>query len=228
MIQAFNLSVEYKDGLTALKDINLHIQRGEFAFLVGPSGAGKSTLLKLITREVVPSKGQLFINGKSIIRLRSGRVPFLRRAIGIVFQDFRLLENKTAYENVAYALQVVECPKREIRERAMAALELVGLAEKANSHPHEMSGGEQQRVAIARAIVNHPLLIIADEPTGNLDPDTSWEIINLFFEINKRGTTVVVATHDKEMVNRSKKRVIALENGTIIRDQQRGGYGDEA
>ncbi len=224
MIQAFNLSSSYGGVNNSLTDINLHIHRGEFAFLVGPSGAGKSTLMKIITREVVPTRGQMFINGKSIIRLRNSKVPHLRRSIGIVFQDFRLLENRTAIDNVSFALRVVETPKREIHSRAMAALEMVGLMGKAQSLPNEMSGGEQQRVAIARAIVNNPLLIIADEPTGNLDPDTSWEIIKLLAEINRRGTTIFIATHDKEMVNKTKKRVIALENGRIVRDEQRGEY----
>lgn len=228
MIQAFNLSMEYKEGVPALHDINLHIKKGEFVFLVGPSGAGKSTFMKLITRELVPTKGQLFINGKSVVRLRPGKVPYLRRLIGVIFQDFRLLENKTAYENVSFALEVVEAPRREIRERALVALEMVGLKEKIDSFPNELSGGEQQRVAIARAIVNNPLLIVADEPTGNLDPDTSWEIMKLLMEINKRGTTILMATHDKEMVNRCKKRVIAIENGRIVRDEQKGGYHSEA
>lgn len=224
MIQAFNVSAGYKDGVDAINDINLHIHRGEFAFLVGQSGAGKSTFLKIITREVVPHRGQLFINGKSIVRLSHRRVPYLRRSIGIVFQDFRLLENRSVLENVSFALRVVECPGREIEPRAMAALEMVGLEDKFDCMPNELSGGEQQRVAIARAIVNNPLLIVADEPTGNLDPETSLGIMKLFVEINKRGTTVLIATHDKEMVNRVRRRVIALENGRVIRDEQRGEY----
>lgn len=229
MIQLFNVSKEYSEGSVALDNINLHIHKGEFVFIVGPSGAGKSTLIKLLTREVLPTGGQIFINGKSIVRLRPAKVPYLRRMMGIVFQDFRLLENKTAYENISFALEVVEVPRREIPARVNSALEMVGLAHKAQSFPNELSGGEQQRVAIARAIINNPYLLIADEPTGNLDPDNSWEIMKLLSEINKRGTTVIIATHDKEIVDKAQRRVLVLDKGRIVKDEQQGGYchGDQ-
>ncbi|MFZ5752861.1 MAG: cell division ATP-binding protein FtsE [Bacillota bacterium] len=226
MIQLFNVSKTYEGEVKveALRDINLHIKRGEFVFLVGPSGAGKSTLTRLMIREELPSKGQILVDNRSLLRMKEREVPYFRRKIGFIFQDFRLLMERTVYENVAFAMEAIEAPSSEVRERVPAVLELVGLKDKLSAYPHQLSGGQQQRVCIARAIVNNPLLIIADEPTGNLDPDTSWEIMNLLLAINKRGTTIVTATHDKEMVDRIKRRVIALQNGRIVRDEERGGY----
>lgn len=217
----------YPDGTVALQGINVIIDRNEFVYVVGPSGAGKSTFMKLIYREEVPSKGQISVNGFNIGKLKQRKIPFVRRNIGVIFQDYRLLPKLTAYENVAFAMEVVEAPRRTIRRRTMEVLDLVGLKHKANSLPAQLSGGEQQRIAIARAIVNSPAVIVADEPTGNLDPDTSWGIMKLLEEINFRGTTIVMATHNKEIVNTMRKRVIAIEQGSIVRDQQRGEYGYE-
>ncbi|MGI6144869.1 MAG: cell division ATP-binding protein FtsE [Clostridia bacterium] len=226
MIQIFNVSKTYKGEVTvqALKNISLHIKRGEFVFLVGPSGAGKSTLTRLLIREELPTEGQIMVNGKSLLRLRKREIPYYRRKIGFIFQDFRLLMDRTVYENVAFAMEAMEFPRNEVKEKVPAVLEMVGLQDKINAYPHQLSGGQQQRICIARAIVNNPLMIIADEPTGNLDPDTSWEVMNILQAINKRGTTVIVATHDRESVNRLQKRVIALANGRIVRDEERGGY----
>lgn len=217
----------YPDGTHALRGITVTINRNEFVYIVGPSGAGKSTFMKLIYREEKPSKGQLFVNGFNLEKLRQRKIPYLRRNIGVVFQDYRLLPRLTAAENVAFAMEVIEAPKKTIRRRTLEVLELVGLKDKADAYPSQMSGGEQQRVAIARAIVNNPSVIIADEPTGNLDPDTSWDIMRLLEEINFRGTTIVMATHNKEIVNTMRKRVIAIEKGVIIRDEARGEYGYE-
>ncbi len=227
MINMINVSKIYPNGTKALTDVSLRVEKGEFVFLVGPSGAGKSTLTKLIFREEQPTRGQILFNGKNIARLRPGEVPYLRRNIGVIFQDFKLLPNKTVAENVSFALEVIEASKREIRKSVPEALEMVGLSDKVNAVPSELSGGEQQRVGIARAIVNNPPLIIADEPTGNLDPETSWEIVNLLHEINKCGTTVLMATHDKVIVDGMRKRVVALENGRVVRDEERGAYGYE-
>lgn len=226
MIQLFNVSKIYQGEVIvpALQNINLHIQRGEFVFLVGPSGAGKSTLTRLLIREELPTEGQILVNGKSLLRLRRREIPYYRRKIGFVFQDFRLLMERTIYENVAFAMEAVELSKHEVKERVPVILEMVGLEDKFNSFPHQLSGGQQQRVCIARAIANNPLLVIADEPTGNLDPDTSWEVMHLLQAINKRGTTVITATHDREMVNRMQKRVIALDAGRLVRDEERGEY----
>ncbi len=226
MIQLFNVSKTYLGGVRviALKDINLHIKRGEFAFLVGPSGAGKSTLTRLMIREELPSAGQIMVDSRSLLRMKEREVPYFRRKIGFIFQDFRLLMERTVYENVAFAIEAIEMSKSEVRTRVPAVLDLVGLKDKLQSYPHQLSGGQQQRVCIARAIVNDPLLVIADEPTGNLDPDTSWEVMNILSAINKRGTTIVMATHDKEMVDRMKRRVIALDMGRIVRDEERGAY----
>lgn len=217
----------YPDGTTALQGINIVIDRNEFVYVVGPSGAGKSTFMKLIYREEVPTKGQISVNGFNIGKLKHRKIPFVRRNIGVIFQDYKLLPNLTAYENVAFAMEVIETPRRVIRRRTMEVLELVGLKHKANSLPAQLSGGEQQRVAIARAIVNSPAVIVADEPTGNLDPETSWGIMKLLEEINFRGTTIVMATHNKEIVNTMRKRVIAIERGNIVRDEMRGEYGYE-
>ena len=227
MINLINVSMVYPDGTKALTDVSLKIGSGEFVFLVGPSGAGKSTLTKLIMREESPTRGQMMYNGKNIARFKSRDVPYLRRSIGVIFQDFRLMPNKTAAENVAFALEVVEASKNLIAKSVPAALERVNLGKKAEALPSQLSGGEQQRVAIARAIVNNPPLIIADEPTGNLDPDTSWEIMNLLQDINKCGTTILMATHAKDIVDGMKKRVIALEKGKVVRDEERGAYGYE-
>ncbi|MDI4650393.1 cell division ATP-binding protein FtsE [Cohnella hashimotonis] len=227
MIEMHDIWKTYPDGTPALQGINIVIDRNEFVYVVGPSGAGKSTFMKLIYREEVPTKGQLSVNGFNIGKLKQRKIPYVRRNIGVVFQDFRLLPKLSVYENVAFAMEVVESPKRHIRRRTMEVLELVGLKHKASSLPAQLSGGEQQRVAIARAIVNSPSVIVADEPTGNLDPETSWGIMKLLEEINFRGTTIVMATHNKEIVNTLRKRVIAIERGTIVRDQQRGDYGYE-
>lgn len=215
----------YPNGATALQGIDVRIDRGEFVYVVGPSGAGKSTFVKLMYRAEKPTRGQIFINGFNIDRLRERQIPYMRRSIGVVFQDFKLLPQLTASENVAFALEVTEMPRKQIRRRVAEVMELVGLQHKMNAKPSELSGGEQQRVAVARALVNNPLVLIADEPTGNLDPETSWEIVRLFEKINDRGTTVVMATHNRDIVNMRKKRVIAIEQGRIVRDDERGGYG---
>lgn len=217
----------YPTGVTALNGINVEIDKGEFVYIVGPSGAGKSTFIRLVYREERPTKGEISIHGKEINKMKNRAVPYLRRGIGVVFQDFKLLPKLTVYENVAFALEVIEEEPVRIRERVMEVLELVGLKSKVRSFPHELSGGEQQRVSIARAIANDPDIIIADEPTGNLDPDTSWSIMRILEEINIRGTTVIMATHSKEIVNTIKKRVIAIENGIIVRDEDQGDYGYE-
>lgn len=217
----------YPNGTHALKGVSVKIDRNEFVYLVGPSGAGKSTFMKLIYREEVPTKGQISVNGFNIGKLKPRKIPYVRRNIGVIFQDFRLLPKLTAYENVAFALEVIEAPKKVIKKRTLEVLELVGLKNKANRDPSQLSGGEQQRVAIARAIVNNPSVIIADEPTGNLDPETSWGIMQLLDEINFRGTTIVMATHNRDIVNTMRKRVIAIEHGNIVRDQLRGDYGYE-
>ncbi len=227
MIEMHDIWKTYADGTVALQGINVVIDRNEFVYVVGPSGAGKSTFMKLIYREEVPSKGQISVNGFNIGKLKHRKIPYVRRNIGVIFQDYRLLPKLTAYENIAFAMEVIEAPRRSIKRRTMEVLDLVGLKHKANSLPAQLSGGEQQRIAIARAIVNNPAVIVADEPTGNLDPETSWEIMKLLEEINFRGTTIVMATHNKEIVNTMRKRVIAIESGSIVRDQQRGDYGYE-
>lgn len=217
----------YPNGVTAINGIDVQINSGEFVYIVGPSGAGKSTFIRLIYREEVPSKGEIIINSQNVNDLKDREIPYLRRQIGVVFQDFKLLPRLTVYENVAFALEVIEESPQNIRNRVMEVLDLVGLKNKARSIPDELSGGEQQRVSIARAIANRPKILIADEPTGNLDPDTSWSIMRILEEINDRGTTVIMATHSKEIVNTIKKRVIAIENGVIVRDEARGDYGYE-
>jgi cell division transport system ATP-binding protein len=224
LIEMYGVSKAYNKGPVALKDINLKIEKGEFVFIVGPSGAGKSTMIKLLFREELPTKGQIFFCGKNITRMKPREIPYIRRRIGMVFQDFRLIPQKTVYENIAFALQVVEAPQREINRKVPQVLEMVGLPHKAKAMPGELSGGEQQRVALARAIVNNPDALVADEPTGNLDPDTSWEIMKLLSDINKRGTTIIVATHARELVDSMKKRVIQLDKGYIVRDEARGAY----
>ena len=217
----------YQTGTEAVKHTTLHIEKGEFAFIVGPSGCGKSTLMKMLLKEVEPTSGSIYINGKDITQLTKKQVPFLRRKMGIVFQDFRLLPDKTVYENVAYAMRVIEASPKMIKKQVPNVLALVGLLKKAKMYPDELSGGEQQRVAVARAIVNNPMMLIADEPTGNLDPETAWEIMSLLNDINRRGTTVVVATHAKEIVDKMQKRVIAIESGTVCSDIKKGVYINE-
>lgn len=227
MIVMKDVHKTYSNGVTALSGINTEINKGEFVYIVGPSGAGKSTFVKLLYREITPTKGTLYIDDVNVNNLQDKEIPYLRRKIGVIFQDFRLLPRLTVYENVAFALEVIEESPRIIRKNVMEVLDLVGLRHKARFIPSELSGGEQQRVSIARAIVNRPKLVIADEPTGNLDPETSWEIMDIFDEINLRGTTILMATHSKEIVNTLKKRVIAIENGVIVRDEYRGDYGYE-
>lgn len=227
MINMSEVSKVYGNGSVALADVTVDIDKGDFVFVVGPSGAGKSTFIKLILREELPTSGRLVVNGRNVINMQPSEVPYLRRGLGIVFQDYRLLPNKTVYDNVAFAMQVIEAPRREMQKRVHNVLDLVGLRHKVRTYPSELSGGEQQRVAIARAIVNNPVIVIADEPTGNLDPETSWDIMKVFDTINKAGTTIVMATHDKTVVDAMKKRVIAIEKGRIVRDQVKGVYGYE-
>lgn len=228
MLLMTDVSKTYPSGSVALRDVNIHIQPGEFVFVVGPSGAGKSTFIKMLFREVIPTTGNIYVNGVDLLELKEKEIPYLRRQLGIIFQDYRLLPDRTVYDNVAFAMQVIETPYRKIKRRVMSVLDLVGLRKRANSYPTELSGGEQQRVAIARAIVNDPLLVIADEPTGNLDPETSCDIMRIFSEINESGTTIVMATHDKEIVDNMEKRVIAIEKGSIVRDDLKGVYGYES
>ncbi|WP_085991359.1 cell division ATP-binding protein FtsE [Oceanobacillus senegalensis] len=227
MIAMKDIYKTYPNGVTALNGVSVQIDQGEFVYIVGPSGAGKSTFIKLIFREEKPSSGSIIINDTNLAEIKEKMVPYLRREIGVVFQDFRLLPKLTVYENIAFALEVINESPRNIRKRVMEVLEIVGLKNKARFRPDELSGGEQQRVSIARAIVNQPKIVIADEPTGNLDPETSLEIMKTFESINERGTTIIMATHSKEIVNRFKRRVIAIEDGIIARDQQRGEYGYE-
>lgn len=227
MIEFRNVVKTYDTGTKAVKRANFVIDKGEFAFLVGSSGSGKSTLIKLILKEEEPTSGNIIINGKDTTFLKTNRIPFLRRSMGVVFQDFRLLPDKTVYDNVAYAMYIVRATPRHIRRQVPMVLSLVGLSGKAKMYPNELSGGEQQRVALARALVNNPSMLIADEPTGNLDPDTAWDIMNLLNDINMRGTTVVVATHAKDIVDRMEKRVIHIRKGEIVRDDKKGGYDCE-
>ncbi|MDQ4019959.1 MAG: cell division ATP-binding protein FtsE [Actinomycetota bacterium] len=215
----------YEPNIVALRDVFLTIDKGEFVFLVGPSGSGKSTLVRLLLKELEPTSGRVIIGGRELNRLKRSKVPMLRRNIGCVFQDFKLLHNRTAFENVAYALKVQGESRTAIRMKVPEVLGLVGLSSKMSQLPDELSGGEQQRVSIARALVNHPPLLICDEPTGNLDPDTSVGIMQLLYRINRTGTTVVMATHDREMVDKMRRRVIALDDGVVVRDERRGGYG---
>jgi len=227
MISMKNVYKKYPNGIVALNGINIEINQGEFVYVVGPSGAGKTTFIKMMYREERQTSGYIVVNGIDLAKLKSKRVPLLRRQIGVVFQDFKLLPLLNVYENVAFALEVIEQPQKVIRKRVMEVLDLVGLKHKARMFPTEISGGEQQRVSIARAIVNTPKVMIADEPTGNLDPETAWDIMNLFEEINRRGTTIIMATHNKEIVNTIKHRVIAVEGGLVVRDELGGDYGYE-
>ncbi|MBA2280452.1 MAG: cell division ATP-binding protein FtsE [Actinomycetota bacterium] len=224
MIKLDKVTKVYKGEVVALRDAEVDIQKGEFVFLVGASGSGKSTMLRLMNKEESPEKGRIWVAGKDIAELSSWKVPYLRRNIGTVFQDFKLLPNKTVQENVAFALEVIGRPRHVIKSQVPAILELVGLAKKLERYPHELSGGEQQRVSIARAFVNRPLILLADEPTGNLDPDTSLGIMKLLDRINRTGTTVVMASHDRGIVDTMRRRVIELDRGVIVRDQARGVY----
>ncbi len=228
MIEMQDVYKKYPNGVLAVDGINIKIKAGEFVYVVGPSGAGKSTFIKMMYREEKPTNGSIIIDGVNLSKLKEGKVPLLRRNIGVVFQDFKLLPQLTVYENVAFALEVIEESPKNIKKRVMEVLDLVKLKHKARHLPNELSGGEQQRISIARSIVNKPKVMIADEPTGNLDPDTSWEIMSIFEEINDKGTTIIMATHNREIVNTIKKRVVAIENGKIVRDQAEGDYGYEA
>jgi cell division transport system ATP-binding protein len=217
----------YPPSTVGLEKVTLHIEKGEFVFLVGPSGSGKSTFIRLLIKELEPDRGRVSVGGRDLATLRRWKIAYLRRNIGCVFQDFKLLPNKTALENVMYALLVTGNANSDSKKKAIEILNLVGLGHKEESFPNQLSGGEQQRVSIARAFVNHPPLLIADEPTGNLDPETSMGIMQLLYRINKTGTTVLMATHDREMVDRMRRRVVALEEGKVVRDQKRGGYGED-
>ena len=228
LIRIKDLEKKYKTGVTAIYDFDLKVKKGDFVFVIGQSGSGKSTLIKLLYREEKPTNGSINIGGIEVAKLRNRKVYKLRRKLGIVFQDYKLLPRLTVYENVAFALEILGLPSEEIRNKTLKALEQVGLKNKSKNYPNELSGGEQQRVAIARAIVNEPKLLLCDEPTGNLDPETSWEIMQVLDEINKLGTTIIMATHDKEMVNRMKKRVIVIEAGRLKEDYEKGTYNHEA
>ncbi len=227
MIIFSNVSKIYDNGTKALDNISFFIERGEFVFIVGPSGSGKSTLIKLLMHEETATSGDVIINSVNVNALKQNQIPYLRRNMGVVFQDFRLLPKKTVYENVSFAMEIVGASRREIRRQVPNVLSMVGLSHKAHALPSQLSGGEQQRVALARALVNNPAFLIADEPTGNLNPKTALEIVELLSDINKRGTTVIMATHAKDIVDQMKKRVIAIEDGVIARDEARGVYGYE-
>ena len=227
MIDLINVTKTYETGTHALNGIDMHIDDGEFVFLVGQSGSGKSTIIKLLTAELQPTSGSILVNGYKLESIKRSSIPYLRRTLGVIFQDFRLIENKTVYENVAFAMRVIGAPAKEIKKRVPYVLELVGLENKARRLPNELSGGEQQRVAIARALINNPTMIIADEPTGNLDPARSFEIMLLLEQINALGTTVMVVTHEKSLVDRFTKRVVAINNGKVISDGMDGYYNSE-
>lgn len=223
MIELKEVTKEYSKGIAALNGVNLKIEQGEFVFIVGDSGSGKSTLIRLMMKELDPTSGSITVMGENLGRMPHKKVPKYRRRIGVVFQDFRLLKDRNVYDNIAFALRVTEAPTRVIKQKVPAALSLVGLAQKYKSFPKELSGGEQQRVAIARAIINEPSILLADEPTGNLDPSNSWEIMKLLEEANDRGTTVIVVTHNHEIVNAMKKRVVTMKQGVIVSDEKKGG-----
>ena len=229
LIRIKDVSKQYRNGVTAIYDLNLRIKKGDFVFIIGGTGSGKSTLIKMLYREEKPTKGEIIVGGLNVAKLRNGRVYKLRRKLGIVFQDYRLLPKSTAYENVAFALEVKKKKKEEINQKVLRALELVGLKGKVRNYPDQLSGGEQQRVAIARAIVNEPKILLCDEPTGNLDPEMSMEIMKVLEEINQTlGTTIVMATHDKDIVNKMNRRVVILKEGRLVKDVEKGGYDDEA
>ncbi|MBS5521629.1 MAG: cell division ATP-binding protein FtsE [Clostridiales bacterium] len=227
MIALDNVYKTYSTGVSALNGISMKIKKGEFVFVVGSSGSGKTTLFKLLLKELEPTSGTIYINNKNIGRLRRRKIPRMRRGIGVVFQDFRLLKDRTVYDNIAFAQRVVGKSSRQIKESVPGLLSLVGLSDKAKAFPNELSGGEQQRVALARALANNPPVLLADEPTGNLDPKNAWEIMKLLEEINLRGTTVIVVTHNKDIVEQMQKRVITLSNGVIVSDEQKGGYYED-
>lgn len=222
-----NVSKSYATGAPALNGISLSIKQGEFVFIVGDSGSGKSTLIKLLLRELLPTSGEIYVNGQSLVDLKRRNVPKYRRNLGVVFQDFRLLKDRNVYENVAFAQRIIQVPNREIRKNVPSILSVVGLAGKYKAKPRQLSGGEQQRVALARALINRPPILLCDEPTGNLDPKNSWEIMKLLEQINKKGTTVLVVTHNREIVNEMQKRVITMKKGIIVSDEEKGGYIDE-
>ena len=222
-----NVSKKYPNGITAVNDLSIRIEQGEFVYVVGPSGAGKSTFIKMIYREELPTKGTIKVGDFDLVKMKNKQVPFLRRHVGVVFQDFKLLPRLTVYENIAYAMEVVEKNPKAIKKRVLEVLDLVKLKHKVKMFPNELSGGEQQRIAIARAIANMPRVLICDEPTGNLDPETSWEIMHILEEIANSGTTILMATHNSQIVNEVRHRVLAIDNGQIVRDQQEGEYGYE-
>ncbi len=229
IIRLKNINKRYKNGVTAIHDLNLTIEKGSFVFIIGDSGSGKSTLMKLLYREEKPTSGQIIVGGINVAKLRNNKVYKLRRKLGIVFQDYRLLPKLTVYENVAFAMEVIGAPKQEIRTKVLKALEVVGLKNKVHNYPHELSGGEAQRVAIARAIVNNPKMLLCDEPTGNLDPKMSMEIMKVLENINKSlGTTIIVVTHDKAIVNKMKKQVITLKEGRLVNNKEKGTYDNES
>lgn len=227
VIEFVNVSKAYQPETEALSNVSLKIDEGEFVFIVGHSGSGKSTLIKLLMKEIAPSSGKIYVNNKDLSRIRHHQIPALRRKIGAVFQSFRLLKDRNIFENVAFAQRIIEKSSKDINKNVPAVLSIVGLEDKMDKFPYELSGGEQQRVAVARALVNEPNILLADEPTGNLDPKTSWEIMKLLNDINRRGTTVVVVTHDEEIVNVMQKRVITIEHGVVVSDVKKGGYSSE-
>ncbi len=227
MLEFIEVNKIYTNDVCALKNLSFKIEDGEFVFLIGASGAGKTSIIKMLLREIKPTSGQIIVDNVNIVELRNRKIPQLRRTMGVVFQDFRLLEGKTVFDNIKYPLQILGVSKKEINERVTELLELVGLSDRANAFPNQLSGGEQQRVCIARAIVNKPKYLIADEPTGNLDPNTSEEIMRALLDVNASGTTVIVSTHDKDIVNKLKKRVISMNHGEMVNDEEHGGYFDE-
>ena len=227
MLEFIEVNKTYTNDVCALKNLSFKIEDGEFVFLIGASGAGKTSIIKMLLREIKPTSGQIIVDNVNIVKLRNRKIPQLTRTMGVVFQDFRLLEGKTVFDNIKYPLQILGVSKKEINERVTELLELVGLSDRANAFPNQLSGGEQQRICIARAIVNKPKYLIADEPTGNLDPNTSEEIMKALLDVNASGTTVIVSTHDKDIVNKLKKRVISMNHGEMVNDEEHGGYFDE-
>lgn len=227
MLEFIEVNKIYDNDVCALKDLSFKVEDGEFVFLIGASGAGKTSIIKMLLREIKPTSGEIIVDNVNIVKLRNRKIPQLRKTMGVVFQDFRLLEGKTVFDNIKYPLQILGVSKRVITKRVTEILELVGLSDRANSFPNQLSGGEQQRVCIARALVNKPKYLIADEPTGNLDPNTSEGIMKLLLDVNAKGTTVIVSTHDRDIVNKLKKRVISMDHGEMINDEERGGYFNE-
>ncbi len=224
MIEFHSICFTYPNGVQALKDVDLYVEKGEFVFLVGSTGSGKSSILKMIYREIIPTSGDIYVNDRDITDMKRSQVPEFRRTLGVVFQDFKLIPYKTVYENIAYALEVTGVKSKDIKPKVEKALELVNLSDKAKRFPHEISGGEQQRTSIARAIVGNPIILVADEPTGNLDPESSWDIMELLDKINKNGTTIIMATHNRDIVDVMKKRVILVDSGQIVSDKEKGEY----